>query len=68
MSGFDLIQALKKVRNDVPTVLTSGYVREEDQARAASLGIDHVILKPNTVDELGHALDALCKQLRTRTD
>jgi PAS domain S-box-containing protein len=66
MSGFDLILALKKIRNDVPTVLTSGYVREDDHARAINLGVDHVILKPNTIDELGHALDALCKRLRAR--
>jgi len=30
------------------------------------IGIDRVILKPNTIDELGSTLDALCKELRSR--
>jgi CheY-like chemotaxis protein len=66
MNGFELIKSLKAIRPDIPAVLTSGYVRDEDQARAVSLGVDHVILKPNTVDELGRVLDALCKRLRSR--
>jgi len=28
--------------------------------------LDRVILKPNTIDELGSTLDALCKELRSR--
>jgi len=66
MSGIDVIRAAKDLRPNLPTILTSGYVREEDQARALRLGVDHVILKPNTIDELGTALDALFKRLKTR--
>jgi PAS domain S-box-containing protein len=64
MNGFDLVRAVKGVRADVPVIITSGYVREEDQARAANLGVTHIILKPNTIDELGSVLDALCAKLR----
>jgi PAS domain S-box-containing protein len=67
MNGFDLVRGLKSIRANVPVIMTSGYVRDEDQARATHLGIDHVILKPNTVDELGHVLDSLCTQLRAQS-
>jgi CheY-like chemotaxis protein len=45
-------------------IMTSGYVRDEDQARATSLGVGRIILKPHTVDELSRELDARCAELR----
>ncbi len=66
MNGFEVARAIKKTSKATPVVLTSGYVRPQDHDQAAAIGIDHVILKPNTIDELGHVLDALCRQLRTR--
>ena len=65
MNGFDLIQELRAVRPDVPVIMTSGYVREADQARAADLGIGRIILKPHTIDELSRELHARCAELRT---
>jgi PAS domain S-box-containing protein len=59
MSGFELARALLRVRPDVPIVMTSGYLRPEDQTAALNLGIRDLILKPNTVEELGLALDRL---------
>ncbi|HEV8644387.1 MAG TPA: ATP-binding protein, partial [Burkholderiales bacterium] len=59
MSGFDLARALLEIRPDVPIVMTSGYVRPEDQEMASRLGIRELILKPNTVSELGRILDEL---------
>jgi PAS domain S-box-containing protein len=59
MSGFALARELMKVRPGVPIIMTSGYVRPEDQAAAEALGIHHVILKPSTADDLGRALDDL---------
>jgi CheY-like chemotaxis protein len=64
MNGFDLVRSLKAVRANLPVIVTSGYVRDHDQVRATELKVDHIILKPNTVDELGQALDKLCKTLR----
>jgi DNA-binding response OmpR family regulator len=66
MSGFDLIQQLRAVRSDIPIIMTSGYVRESDQELASSLGIGRIILKPDTIDELGREVDARCTQLRLR--
>jgi len=66
MNGFDLIQQLRAVRADVPIIMTSGYVRESDQELASSLGIGRIILKPDTIDELGREVAARCTQLRLR--
>jgi CheY-like chemotaxis protein len=66
VSGFDLARGVKLARTDIPVVLTSGYVREEDRSRAAALGIEHIILKPNTVQELGKVLDTVCTEIRAK--
>ena len=68
MNGFDFVKKLRAVRPEVPIIMTSGYVRDEDQTLASTLGLGRIILKPNTVDELGHELDARCAQLRESRD
>jgi PAS domain S-box-containing protein len=57
MSGFELTREVKAIRADIPVLLTSGYLRSEDRDVAAQLGIRELILKPNTVEELGRAID-----------
>jgi len=66
MNGFDLIHQLRAVRPDIPVIMTSGYVRESDQELASSLGIGRIILKPDTIDELGREVAARCEQIRSR--
>ena len=63
MSGFDVARALQAIRLDIPILMTSGYVRGEDRERASAAGIRDVILKPDTVDELGQALAGLFRQM-----
>ena len=64
MSGFNLSRALLQLRPDVPIVLTTGYVRPEDKETARTIGIRELILKPNTVEELGRTLDRLFGEMR----
>jgi len=64
MSGFDLARALLEVRRDVPIVITSGYVRPEDQYTATQLELEALILKPNTIEELAQLLDRLFRDRR----
>ena len=66
MSGRDLARGLLQIRPDVPIVLTSGYVRSEDVESAKQLGIRDVLLKPNTVEDLGKVLHALLGGLERR--
>jgi len=56
MSGLELARELLKVRADAAVVLTSGYLRTEEIEKARALGVMDVILKPNTIEELGPTL------------
>ncbi len=57
MSGFELVEALRMVRPDVPVLMTSGDLGEDALARAELVGIEELIPKPNTVAMLVAALD-----------
>jgi CheY-like chemotaxis protein len=57
LSGFDLSSQLLLIRPDIPIVMTSGYVRPEDQERALQMGLRDLILKPDTIEQLGRTLD-----------
>jgi PAS domain S-box-containing protein len=59
LSGFDLATQLLAVRPNIPIVMTSGYVRPEDQERALNMGIRDLILKPDTIEQLGRTLARL---------
>lgn len=59
MSGFNLARALLQIRPDLPVLMTSGYVRPQDREAAQQLGVRDLILKPNTIEELGRALERL---------
>lgn len=65
LTGFDVARAVKAARSSTPIVLTSGYVRDHEREQAAAVGIDHVILKPNTIEELGRLLSELCRELQS---
>jgi PAS domain S-box-containing protein len=63
MSGFELARELLTLRPDVPILMTSGYVRPEDEEAALQRGIRALILKPTTIEELGRTLDRLFQDL-----
>ena len=46
-----------EIRADLPIVMTSGYVRPEDQERALHMGLRDLILKPDTIEQLARTLD-----------
>ena len=64
MSGFDLAAEVLATRADTPIVMTSGYVRPEDQERALRMGLRDLILKPDTIEQLGRTLDQIFLQAR----
>ena len=61
LSGPDLAAKLAAIRPQVPIVMTSGYIRPQDQESAQRLGIRELILKPDTVDDLALALDRVVR-------
>jgi PAS domain S-box-containing protein len=62
MSGSELAAQIKKLSPATPVVMTSGYVRNEDRETALEAGIRELVLKPNTVEELGGLLHRLLAQ------
>jgi PAS domain S-box-containing protein len=56
MTGPELARAMMGIRPDIPIVLTSGYVRDEDLKIVRELKIRDLVLKPNTVEDLGDTL------------
>jgi CheY-like chemotaxis protein len=57
MSGFAFVRYVRGIRPDIPVIMTSGYVRPEDQDKARELGVRELIVKPDTVEELSAAID-----------
>ena len=64
MSGIRLAHELLAIRPDLPILMTTGYVRPGDEAAVRAAGVRALILKPNTVDELGAALDEALRAQR----
>jgi PAS domain S-box-containing protein len=56
MSGAELAHQVLAIRPDIPVVMTSGYIRPEDELEARRLGVRELILKPDTIEELAKAL------------
>jgi PAS domain S-box-containing protein len=56
LSGWELCQEIHAIRAATPIVLTSGYVKAEDQEMAKRIGVIDLVAKPDTVDDLAHAL------------
>ena len=64
MSGLDVARAMRKVRADLPIALASGYITEELRAKAPAAGVNELVYKPNTADELCEAIARLAGALR----
>ena len=66
MNGVELAREIKKRRNDVPVLLTSGYAEAAVQeADAANI---QILTKPYHIDELAAALNAVKSKLQLDTE
>jgi CheY-like chemotaxis protein len=57
MSGLDLARAVRRLRPELPVIITSGYASEELQAGASDAGVFHVLLKQYTVERLAGVVE-----------
>ncbi|MGD0909257.1 MAG: PAS domain S-box protein [Candidatus Acidiferrales bacterium] len=62
MSGLDLAREALAIHPNLTVVITSGYMRPEDQVKAEQLGVREVILKPTTANQLASKLDKLMEE------
>lgn len=61
LSGFDLLREVLALRPNIPAIMTSGYVRPEDEIMARQIGVRRLIPKPDTTEKLGTELDILLR-------
>lgn len=59
MTGFELVREVWMTRADIPVVVTSGDFRPEDIRIAEGMQIRDLVVKPDTVEELGRVLHEL---------
>ncbi len=68
MSGIDLARDLLQTRPGMPILIASGYIRREDNEGVRSLGLPDLLLKPDTIEELGHSLHNIFAKSQPSTD
>jgi CheY-like chemotaxis protein len=56
MSGVELAREILQIRPGMPILIASGYVAPADNEEVRSLGLPDLLLKPNTVEELGEII------------
>ncbi len=59
LSGLDFVRELKALRAGLPVVMTSGYMRADEEDAARRLGVGELIPKPLPKEQLRRALERL---------
>lgn len=67
MSGMDVARSILELRPDIPVLLATGYVRNEDVEQARAIGVREVIWKPQTLTEMADLLAAQVQRLNEPT-
>ena len=52
MSGLEFAEQILAIRPDIPVVISTGYIRPEDQERAHAIGVYKLIQKPHSMEQL----------------
>jgi PAS domain S-box-containing protein len=61
-SGLHVAAQVRTIRPDLPVAMASGYITEDLRERARRVGVQEVIYKPNTVEELCETIDRLTRE------
>ncbi len=62
MHGLELAREVRKIRNDLPIIITSGFIDAELTSGASACGVQELIAKPFRLEELYAAIDRLIRQ------
>ena len=63
MQGLDMIQRIRRVNEDIPVILISGYSRFDYAQRAIELGVRKYLTKPTSPDEMLQTLEQIEAEL-----
>jgi signal transduction histidine kinase/ActR/RegA family two-component response regulator len=64
LSGVETLARIRALDADIPVLLCTGFVREDDLARMRQMSVDDVLLKPVDINSLLARLEALCARER----
>jgi PAS domain S-box-containing protein len=56
MSGVELARVMRGIRPDLPVILATGFSTKINAEQAQAIGIQELLLKPNTAQSLGEAI------------
>jgi CheY-like chemotaxis protein len=56
LTGTDLAVAARKLRPDLPVILCTGFSQRIDDAKAAAMGVESLVMKPLLRSEMAKAL------------
>lgn len=59
MSGLNLIARVRELRPDLPVVLSSGFLTTANRQEAERQGVDAIVPKPCSIDDLATALSSI---------
>ncbi|MBX3637713.1 MAG: response regulator, partial [Rubrivivax sp.] len=59
MSGLELAQELRRLRPELPVIISSGFLSDELREQAAGVGVYTLLKKENTLEELTGLLQQL---------
>jgi PAS domain S-box-containing protein len=62
LSGLELVREIVAIRPDIVVVMSSGYLRPEEQRLARELGAADVVLKPQSMAEFGPILHRILNE------
>ena len=58
-SGLQVVREARKLRSDLPVILTSGFITDNLREEAGAAGVGHILGKPFQVDDLTQAIRRL---------
>jgi CheY-like chemotaxis protein len=64
MTGLELVSELRKVRPDLPVVLSSGFLTPANRQIAIREGVNVIVPKPCSLGELADALERVLESER----
>jgi PAS domain S-box-containing protein len=67
LSGPDLVRRILEIRPDIVVVMSSGYLRPEDQKIARDIGASDVVSKPQSMAEFGRILHRILSERSARS-
>ena len=57
MGGLETLREIRRIRPDLPVVVSSGYAKEEIMPRFMELGVSGFLHKPYSLAKLGEAIE-----------